>query len=439
MNSQIVSIDHALKSKKIFLVLTALIPVSLYLSAGFISVSVIWFCFLCVYNYQSSLKRQFKTLRILFFPIILYALYVIGISISGDLAVAVDLLLRKVHLFLIPIGFMVVNKRMSEKDLHIILAVFLISCLLCAFVCLSSAIYNIIHFRSLTEHAADGNHYYFTYFKLTEPVNISPVYLSLYCNLAFLVTLKTPFLNSSLRTIIALYIVIFIIMISSTIGIISMAVISVLWVQTTAYKKMLRYIAGGILMISLLIGFYKSSFLKDQFEIDYQEYSGDVVNTIPSRLAIWSSAWEAIKQNPIGYGTVEGQKALEAAYKKNGFTWGIRESLNAHNEFLSALLDVGIFGFLILVGMLIYPFIQAVQSKDTLATSFIVMIFLFFCVESVLVRQKGIVFFSFFYSVVFSRLAITRRLQSFKTIWPYFILVLPRNDIFLQMFVEDFL
>lgn len=406
MNSQIVSINHALRSKKTFFLLTTLISVTLFLRAGFISVAVIWFFALCVYNYHSAVKHQFQKYHILFFPIALYTLHVLWTFLSGDLVIAGDLILRKVHLFLIPLGFIVVNKRLSEKDVHNILAVFLTGCLLFTVVCLSGAIINIIHFKSLAEQAVEGSPYYFTYFNLTEPVNIQPVYLSMYCNLALLITLKTPFLNAFLKTLIALYICIFIIMLSSTIGMVSMAVIGVLWVQTTSYRKISRYILATILLIGLLIAFNKSSFLKDKFKVDYNAYSGDMVNTIPSRLAIWSSAWEAIKQRPIvGYGTGEGQKALEESYASSGFTWGVRESFNAHNEFLSTWLDLGIPGVLILVVMLIYPLIQAIQSKDIFATCFIVMIFLFFCFESVLVRQKGIVFFGFFYSLVFCHLA----------------------------------
>ena len=380
-----------------------MIPIALYLNAGFVSVSVIWFFALCLYNYRDSLKDQLRTCYILLLPVLLFGVTMFWSFFSADLALAFDLVLRKSHLFLIPVGLIIVNKKISDKDLDVILGVFLLACLFCSFVCYFAAIVNVIRFGNLFETTAYGNQSFFTYFKLTEPVNISPVYLSMYANLAFLAVLKSPFIRSSLKTVTALYIGIFIFLLASAVGIVSLLFIFFLWAGTTSYRRISKYVLVALLAVCVVLGFTKPAFITEQFKADYSEYFGDRVTSLPSRLAIWSAAWETIKEKPVtGYGVGAGQVVLEETYRKSNFNWGARESLNPHNQFLSTLLDVGIPGFLILVLIIVYPLIRAIQSKDILATGFIVMTFLFFCMESVLLRQKGIVFFGFFYSVIYS-------------------------------------
>ena len=58
--------------------------------------------------------------------------------------------------------------------------------------------------------------------------------------------------------------------------------------------------------------------------------------------------------------------------------------------------------------MMVVALVFSLRMNDTVGVCFIAVIVVFFCVESVLVRQKGIVFFSFFYSLLFSFLAFRK-------------------------------
>lgn len=360
---------------------------------------------MCLYNYSSPLGDQFKIYRILLFPIALFALNLPWLFFADDLVGALDLILRKVHLFLIPFGLIIVTRKVSKKGLNVILALFLLVCLIGSFICLALAAFNVIRDQSFVDNSLDAGGYYFTYYSLTRPLNIAPVYLSLFCNFALLIGLHSPLIHSLAKKFVVLYLGSFIIMISSGVGIGTFVVTSLIWLWRSRYKHFARYTAAGILISGLIFSFYSFPFLQEQFTPDYKKELGDLVTTMPSRVAIWSSAWKAIEQNPvIGYGPGGGQSALEEVYREENFTWGIKKSLNPHNEFLSTLLDLGVVGFSLLLGGLVYSFVLSVRMKDQLSMCFIVIIFLFFCFESVLVRQKGIVFFSYFYSILFSSL-----------------------------------
>jgi O-antigen ligase len=421
LNSQIVGIDQALRSNRTFVVLTSLIPISLFLKAGFVSFSVLWFFAICLYNYRSDLKRQFYTNYILYFPILLFLLYLFGLSFSDNLDGVMDVLLRKIHFILIPLGFIVVNKQINHKYLQAILAIFLAGCLVSSFVCYAFAIFNVITYRSWIFHTTHQDYYYFFSYLLTGSINISPIYLSMYCNFALLVVFHTPLIKSRIyKVMIILYLIIFILMIGAATGIFCMCVIASLWTFIVGRNKIFIVIWVACAAIVLLAATFNPSLIKqkkvDVFKFNYPNEDGQLQPHTADKILIWSAAIEAIKQNPIsGYGTGDGQTALEKTYSERGMAWEIRNSLNPHQEFLSTTLDLGVFGLGCIVAMLFVPLIQAIRTKDIFAVGFLVIVTLFFFSESVLQRQKGIVFFSYFYSLIFCHLN-SNRIEPIKSL-----------------------
>ena len=80
---------------------------------------------------------------------------------------------------------------------------------------------------------------------------------------------------------------------------------------------------------------------------------------------------------------------------------GLNQALNPHNEFFSTFLDLGLTGFCLLILILLVPLKKAISKRDILQISFLLILFLHFLIESILLRQKGILFFVFFYSLLF--------------------------------------
>lgn len=388
--------------------LACLIPLSLFLKAGFVSVSVIWFFLLCFYNGSFFAKDFLRAYYILLFPILLYFSYLIGLLCSSNLEIGVDIIIRKIHLVLLPLAFIIVSKKMFRKELHIILAVFLMTCLLSTLICLLSAIGNVIKFNSLGLQQGNVHYYYFVSHLLAKPLGMSPVYLSLYCNFALLIALESPFIGKKIyKTFVGFYLAVFIILCGSNAGIVSMCMIGILWLLNMGHKKILLSAVIALILTSILLFAYNQSLFKEallnSFRFSYSNERGTLSDYKANRLVIWESAIEGIKENPIvGHGTGDGQKVLERKFREKTLFNEQRDFLNAHNEFLSNVLDVGILGLLILIAMLVVPFIQAIKAKDAIGIGFILIVATFFCIESVLLRQKAIVFFSFFYSAIFS-------------------------------------
>lgn len=396
--------------------MTSLIPISLFLKAGFISVAVIWFFALCVFNYAHSNKRYSKNYYINLLPIIFFGLHVIWIFFAENKNEAIDIVIKKIHLILLPLGFIIVNKKITSKNLNIILTIFLISCIACSFICLINAVYNAIRFGSLIYETAGRDYYYFTSYPLTSIINIEPIYLSLYYTFAYLTLLTIPLINNKpLKTIIAIYIAVFIILISSKTGILCVAIVTLICLLTSVDKKLKYYSVVGIVTITFIVFYiYSSNLSKERFlaffEFDYLHENGEISGESANHASIWAMSLETINQSPfLGYGTGDGQHALEETFKKHGFEIGVRDSLNSHNEFLTTFLEFGIIGLGVLIVMMILPMIRALIAKNIFMTCFIFIMCIFFFAESFLVRQKGIVFFSFFYSLVFCGLVADKQ------------------------------
>lgn len=95
----------------------------------------------------------------------------------------------------------------------------------------------------------------------------------------------------------------------------------------------------------------------------------------------------------VGNGDTEGIYHL--AYERSGFTLALKESYNAHNQYLEFLVGTGLIGLLYYLTVL-GNFIYRTRLKG-MALAFIILITLFSFSESFLIRSKGVFFFSFFY------------------------------------------
>jgi O-antigen ligase len=177
------------------------------------------------------------------------------------------------------------------------------------------------------------------------------------------------------------------------------------WLKTKIKRTALYVAMLAIMITAVFVAALKFPFLKSRFQttvqFDYTELNGNLWTSTTYRLAIWSCSLEIIKRDLTGHGTSDGQKALEDMYKERGFIRGTLDRYNSHNEFLTTTLDLGVAGLLVILLTVVLGSVEAFKSKQVLVISFMIMIVFYFMVESVLVRQKGIVFFSFFYSFLF--------------------------------------
>ncbi|WP_306639678.1 O-antigen ligase family protein [Sanyastnella coralliicola] len=115
------------------------------------------------------------------------------------------------------------------------------------------------------------------------------------------------------------------------------------------------------------------------------------------RLVAWRSSVEIMLNKPLGVGTGDVTTELMKLYERDGEDYALRKRLNPHNQFLQAGVAFGWTGFLILCAVFFFGFRLALQRRDFLFLSFLLILGLNMLFESFLEVQSGVVFVAFFY------------------------------------------
>lgn len=118
------------------------------------------------------------------------------------------------------------------------------------------------------------------------------------------------------------------------------------------------------------------------------------------RLARWEVITQVIKSSPvIGYGSGSEIAVLGNAFYNHKLYDSYVEKLNAHNQYLSFLLKSGVWGLLVYLAALTYGFKIALQNKDVMFISFMLLITMVSLSENILDMDKGVFFYGLFFTL----------------------------------------
>jgi hypothetical protein len=370
------------------------------------------------------IRRENRALQtndlLLFLPALMVAAYLIGLLWSSDLFEGWKQVEKRLPLLVLPFGFFLHRSHLEKKDIVFLFHFFVMLCLALSVVCYSNALYNIIlHDSFKVVEELERDYYYFSYLPLTNVVGIEPMYLSLAANLSVCFLLARPFRNKALNLLLVLYLGFFVFLIASKIGIISLAAMLCLYALSRVGSHFARLTVSAAIALIFIVIIYNSDFLRERFtaetNIQYDRaWAGDW-NSFTQRLAIWSCALETVAGSPWGYGTADGQIALDQTYERKGYIRGYEDHYNAHSEFLYTLLDLGAFGLAVLFVVILYPVFAAWKFRQHLLLYFLILFVLYFLVEVVLARRYGIMLFAFWYPLIIMDSGIAERKPSFRS------------------------
>ncbi|HEX4888482.1 MAG TPA: O-antigen ligase family protein [Luteibaculaceae bacterium] len=136
---------------------------------------------------------------------------------------------------------------------------------------------------------------------------------------------------------------------------------------------------------------------------EYENYQWGIFDgsSVLQRYIYAKTAWNIIHQHFwFGVGTGDLQKAFEKQYQKDQTPLKKQFQLRAHNQYLSIWAAFGIFGLLLFVVAILYPFAAEGQAKSFFSVSFLLCAMISFLAEDTLETQAGVSFFIFFYGLV---------------------------------------
>lgn len=163
-----------------------------------------------------------------------------------------------------------------------------------------------------------------------------------------------------------------------------------------------RYMAiAAIAVLCVSIAVLSSATFRTRYITELKtDLSTHKINSVfDSRLARWEVAIGVVRQAPLlGHGAGSELAVLDDQFYNQHLYNAYLNRLNAHNQYLSFLIVSGAIGLLVYIITLSLGFNTAIFNRDMLFFIFLLLLTIVSLSESILNAEKGIYFYSLFFS-----------------------------------------
>lgn len=318
---------------------------------------------------------------------------------------AFSILFRQSAILLFPVLLCLTTLDLNKYRVNF-LCTFAITCTLTIFYLYFDA-FRIIAFHHLPLPVLISPYFINQNFSL--PIKLHATYLSLYAALSIIFFLTLLYKQYSVKRKIFIGICLLILLagliqLSSRSIVICIALFSIIFpfCHLKKIQKVKFAVIAFLLCIAVFTFIFRISSLKERF---FNDLEADLT-TKPAMPAIadsraqrWEIAVALIKKSLfIGYGSGDEVDRLDKEYFANKLYNSYLNNLNAHNEYLSFLLRSGLVGLAVYLLTLSYGFTAALRNGDTVFLGFLFILAVVSLSENYLDVNKGIFFYSFFFS-----------------------------------------
>lgn len=405
------------RKNNLFILLAALVLVTIPLPYIFNSLTIVAFVLSSI---LSAKNYKFSFQSVLFYPIALYILMALSIIWTIDFKITFEALSKELALLLLPFCFFIIQFSKAEKLK--ILSYF-------SHAIFAYCIYYLI--KASIRYFLTNDSSVFFYHELVT-LDVNAIHVSVYCVVSFFYFLVK--INKTIFDKIAIILLaLFTILLSSKNIIITFIILLLIFAfynRKKAIKKSYIYIFL-ILLITVSVLFFSK--IKDRFEIEIQSTGTEKTrnNSVSDSEAVYNvtinEAWNKDKflYNDYFPGTALRVYQIrifkELLVEENIFFTGFGlnaswikikekriehnlypgyEGFNFHNQYIQNFADLGVFGFILLIIMVILTLKIAIKNKDFIHFSFAVLMISLFLTESFLWRQRGVVFFTMLFCLL---------------------------------------
>lgn len=358
-----------------------------------------------------AIKRRltFRLNKELIFFIVLYVLYIIGMLMSNDQSNFKHIIESKIVFLILPLIFsFVYPQNYNHKNIHLSIVLSIIAYTI-------YGIYNgfLWYFDNDISNPYFGTYYCFTRGILSPLTH--PSYEAAYVFLGILSTLSL-FRNGYLKKYISILVLLFLslkmILLFSFSGILFFfifLIILVFWYAKKRWNLMTSLSILSLLFLVMVFLLKNVPMLKTDFN-NAKKYSISYIsnpkefikksdknpNGTVTRIIMWKATYDLIKENPLGYGVGDATHKTNSKLKEYGHEEMIKHDLNPHNQFLQIGLELGVLPLFIFVFGCVFLLVKAWKSNNHFLLFIVINLIFNCCFESMLQRQSGIVFYTFF-------------------------------------------
>jgi len=379
-------------------------------------------------------KGNFTFQSELILPVLLYVLMVLTYFWSIEPKETLSALSKEIPLLLIPLGFFIYKNNITGQKRRIIEYYSYIIILFALYYVIRAIIRYFIYqdARMLFYHGENDKDYGLV------PKLLNAIHMSVFAAVAFFYFFSKE-VKSKKDYFFSILLFGFILMLSSKniiLVVLLLSVINIFFFSKTAHNLRLR----NLIVFGLLVGIiFSTGKIKDRFKEEFQtntnkSLSADVITETPTGVHYVSikEAWtsprfspndyfngtafrvyqfriftEMLKENNIlftGFGLNASYPKIKEKAVQYNLYMGVEndsdsgyQSKNFHNQYVQNFADLGLFGFILLLIMLIINVKNSIKSKDFVHFAFAFLMISLFLTESFLWRQRGVVFFTMMY------------------------------------------
>lgn len=366
-------------------------------------------------------KQNFRVSTVLLLPVLLFALMCLSTLWSINLPQTVKALSKNLPMLLIPLCFMV--RPVTRSQVNTLLKYY-------SMAMVAYALWYLV--RAIVRYWLSGNSSVFFYHELTTN-DVNAIHVSLYMGLAFFYYINRSGKKIMHYLAIAIFAVMILLLSSKSLIITTFAMVGVYFLFFSEYKAKLKitFIASIIGMTVAVIVFVPK--IRERFVIETSTFftKNTVNHSIGNDQAkVYNiSVDEALNQQSFNYNDYFPGIALRVfltriftemaaeddiwitGYGLNAAQDKIREKVesynlypgygefNFHNQYIQNFAELGVFGLLIFLAIIVINAKNSFSRKDFVHISLAFLLITLFLTESLLSRQRGILFFMVFYCV----------------------------------------
>lgn len=386
-----------LKQESVYVYLIVVVLTFQLLNFAFGSIS------LAVFSVVSLLNATFnrpKKVRALTPPIIYFVVIVISLTLLEDGENVSSKLVRALPFLFIPLSFCFVNV-LTRKGIQRIFVAF--SNVLVLYT-------TLLLINAIVRYKANKDIDVFFYHELSSLFDINAVYLSMVLLLSYIFLLtKTKVIWDYFKLL----------LIFTAIVLLSSKMILLLAIALSVFMGLKRSspLKIKILFLSvfslLCVVLLNSNKINERLNDEMQSNLAEVLTTEKfNHVYFWTGSsirlfqarvfWELLQEEKkyfFGYGFNSSQEQIKAKHIQYNLYPGFH-NYNFHNQYLQTMAELGIIGLLSL-GFILINFLKIPFKSRSLFPILTALVFLIlFLTESYLVRQRGIVYFLFYYCLI---------------------------------------
>ena len=310
---------------------------------------------------------------------------------------------RRITILLMPLMFAIITPYFRE----LIMGQILYFVYACFIVCLAGNADFLYHYFTGGVHVLSHVQYRVMFEAFT---GIHPTYMGMFLCFAVCITLLLYPANDRKSSIIKYSLVymltVFLLALLAKSPLIALVVICIHFAYVNR-KVLYQYktLIAGLLLAVVAAGYFIPFFgqrIKEIFQ--FADKKGTVAdNSMYVRQEIWNVDTDLLKQHWLsGVGPGRMLHMLHEQY----FFYSISHRFpigyyDPHNEYFDLWLSFGIIGIVLLLAVLVMHFIKALRTKNHLYLYLLLLFAITFFTETVLSRQKGVMFYTVFTSLFF--------------------------------------